>query len=166
MLIDSVIGATFFVWFVLTVAAQLQGRLSSKLREYDNCGLIPAWTFFAPNPISRNYYLMFRDITPKACTPWREAFTHPEPSLIQVLWQPLRREEKALSDVMFHLTKQAAEVSSERLYLSMSYLALLHYVTSLPHAAEATATQFMLTARATNQPFVPLFLSALHQLPS
>lgn len=162
------LGLSFIllIWAVLSVFCQWDTRLSSWIRSYDFFGLIPRWSFFAPNPVSQDSYLYYRDHGHLGAGPWRRAFQGEVRHILDSFWNPLRREEKAISDAMFHVLNQSREVSSARLQISTSYLSVLSFVCSLPREDGFIARQFMFARQSPGQKPYPVFVSNIHSLVS
>ena len=137
------VGAFFVAWGMISIICQPRTRLSAALRQREPFGLIPTWTFFAPNPVSADHYLYYRDHSIGNASKWKRAFSADNRSLVDFVWCPLRREEKALHDALFSLVDMAEAMPTERVYLSVPYLTVLSYVTSLRHIDGAVATQFL-----------------------
>lgn len=108
--------------------------------------MVPRWTFFAPNPASSDYHLLYRDrLADGRLTEWRRALARRPKSVLVMLLNPQKRRQKAISDFgrSFNRSNRRARGSVRALQLSMSYIALLHYVAhAAPHADGAVETQF------------------------
>jgi len=97
-------------WFFLSVLAQLatwEGApkplvvLSHWFQQRDWLSVIPAWNFFAPNPGTTDYHLLYRDkLESDDLSVWREIPIEKEPSLLKAIWNPHKRKSKVLSDVV------------------------------------------------------------------
>lgn len=157
------------VWFVLSFVAQLSERTLRALRRYDFLGVIPVYNFFAPTPGTLDYHLLVRDQSPDgALTPWRELPYSPR-TPYDFVWNPGRRYNKALFDVMKDLSTWIHELNGEKdpLYLSPPYIAVLNHVSALPRTDPVARTQFMLMSskrQAKGTKIAPVFLSSLHPL--
>ena len=139
------------------------------MKFYDIVGLIPAYNFFAPTPGTLDYHILVRDQSPEGLiSPWRELPYLPSAGGA-FLWNPGRRHNKAIFDVMKDLAAWIKELGAENasIYISTPYLTLLNYVSTLPRTDPAIRTQFMLMSskrRATGIDIAPVFLSSLHPL--
>lgn len=160
----SVLAVLFTLWALLSIVCQFRNRWSKWVRGFDSAGLIPTWTFFAPNPVSADYRLYYRDHTENGACEWVRAFDADSRSALDAVWSPFRREEKVISDAMFHLLDLALSVSPLRLHFSTPYLLILGYVTTCRHASQAVGTQFLFTIKRPGQPVRPIFLSDIHAL--
>jgi hypothetical protein len=168
--------AVFAVWLFATTLNQHRGtrRLLSPLLAYDICGLIPIWTFFAPNPGDTDVHLLFRDREASGrTTDWREVPLTGRRRMTD-LWNPRRRINKALVDLIYDLTRPDPEQApatpqplSKRRVLSFPYILVLNYVSRLPGDFGATERQFALARspglRGRSRPDVVL-VSAFHEL--
>jgi hypothetical protein len=161
---DAPIAALFAVWLVLSLIAQLPGRSADWIRARDPFGLVPSWSFFAPNPARTDAHLLYRhSLADGAVTDWTEAFVW-RPVWYRFLWNPDRRAEKAISDATSSLQRRTHAAGVQ---LSISYLLLLEHVSHLPCPRGAVAVQFVLMGSwgpsASREPFVR-FVSDTHPL--
>ena len=141
----AAVGALYATWVAATVANQFPDRCPAWLRSADVFGLVPVWTFFAPNPGTTDYYLLYRDRLPDgSLDPWRKVELKPaENGLRLALWNPAKRRHKALSDVVGALLRTRGR-PADGLVVTVPYLLVLNAVTARPHAPGATGTQFMI----------------------
>jgi hypothetical protein len=158
--LSGVAVAAFAGWFAVSVLNQTQRtrRVVGKLVAYDLCGLIPIWTFFAPNPGDTDLHLLVRDRGEDGrVADWREVRLAGRRRLSD-LWNPRRRINKALVDVAFDLTRPAAapeggerpvpEPAGKERVLSFPYLLILAYVSRLEGDFGAAERQFALARTA------------------
>ncbi|MFC4001142.1 hypothetical protein ACFS2C_07715 [Prauserella oleivorans] len=157
-------------WFALSVCQQA-GRphpLGTKLDPTTMA--IPNWRFFAPTPARHDYNVLYRDkLADGTLTSWREQEITKERTLLQMIWHPGRRMEKALFDVASDLLKATGVVTEgTRIQLTVGYLALLNFVTNqVEHHPEAVQVQFLIAQSAGHEESVEprmLFLSEFHAL--
>jgi hypothetical protein len=157
--LSAVVIAVFCVWLALTLLNQHRRtrRLANRVLRYDICGLVPIWTFFAPNPGDTDLHLLFRDRDREGrVTGWREVRLVGRRRATDV-WNPKRRINKAIVDLVYDLTRpdrgQPAigagprKVSKQRV-LSFPYLLILNYVTSLQGDFGAIERQFVIAKTA------------------
>ena len=161
---ELTVAVLFCIWGTVSALCQHRTRFSRACRNYDTFALIPSWTFFAPNPVTADHYLYYRDHSPSYASEWKRAFDSDPRRTADWLWGPLRREHKVVSDAMFHLLDLTEILPQGRVHFSMPYLVVLAYVDSLPHDDSATATQFLFCAKREAEPIKPLFLSSIHAL--
>jgi hypothetical protein len=160
----AVISALFAIWLLLSLIAQLPYKIGSWVRARDPFGVIPSWSFFAPNPARTDPHLLYRHrLADGTVTDWTEAFVG-RPVWYRFVWNPDRRAEKAISDATSSLQRR---VRAAGVWLSLPYLLLLEHVSSLPTPHGAVGVQFALMGSwgpgATSEPFVR-FVSATHSL--
>lgn len=174
MVIDSPEGyfllGFFGLWFIITALCQLPISLSRRIQEVDILNIIPRWNFFAPTPGTYDVHVLFRDRLPDgSLSRWREVPRSIPPRFINPLWNPGRRHNKAVFDATRHLADQASHYreTPELVQLSLPYIVILNFVSSLPRPYQACQTQFLLMRsfdRASfNEPSL-IFLSSLHSL--
>lgn len=140
-----VITLIYVVWGAATVANQFHRWCPAWLRAVDVLGLIPIWTFFAPNPGMTDYHLLYRDRLPDGSFDnWRKVdLKQSENGLRLALWNPTKRKHKALTDVVSVLTRVANQARLEALVATVPYILILNFITCCPHSLGTTGTQFM-----------------------
>ena len=127
-------------WLLLTALAQFPGRAPRRIRVMDYLGIIPAWTFFAPNPGISDPVLIGRDkIAPDDWTPWQIVWRE-ENRRFRLLWRPDKRVSKLIADCGSQLPKSKP---SPGVAYSFPYLAVgLIAESSMRHDFRAIAWQF------------------------
>jgi hypothetical protein len=132
-------------------------------------GLLPIWTFFAPNPATGDFYLVYRDeLSVGGSTIWRELSAPRSARTVAAIWNPDRRYNKALFDVASALADEANKSNGARIQLSLPYLSLLTLVCSRAlHDPLAVTTQFLVLSDhglGRGEEPLPVFLSEWHSL--
>jgi len=154
-MIELAIGCFLFLWLATCAVGQLRFvRLPEILRL---TGALPHWNFFAPIPSVSDFTLWFRDeLIDGSVTNWVPV-RYPARGKFAFIWNPGRRERKAIFDLtvelMWHL-----EFDSASLHLSVPYLVLLAHVCSLPRLGSPVKTQFALTSVESLRTSDPLML--------
>lgn len=97
-------------WFLVSLLAQAAAwdsapksvkAIANWFLESDVFSIIPSWNFFAPNPGTTDYHLLYRDkLESGELSVWREIPIDKEPSLLRAVWNPRKRKSKVLSDVV------------------------------------------------------------------
>jgi hypothetical protein len=155
-------------WLLLSAACQIPCAFTTRIRKFDLAGLIPNWPFFAPVPGTCDYYLLYRDeLADRSLTDWREVPLCDDRRFWHVIWNPGKREKKALFDLTAALMGEVSEDKAELIQLSVPYLAILTYISSIPRLYRARRTQFLLMM--TDEMSIgttpePIFLSEIHLL--
>lgn len=131
--------------------------------------LLPSSRFFAPTPSVHDLHLLYRDHLPDGeVSRWYEVQAAKPTKFICFLWNPGRRHNKALFDVAQHLARQINQhqLSPEAVKLSVPYIMLLNFVSSLPRTGHVAATQFLLmrTDRLEGSEPRQFFVSAVHSV--
>lgn len=166
----TVVITIYVLWIVLTIANQFHSRRPRWLDAVNVFALIPVWTFFAPNPGMTDYYLCYRDRLPDGSFDnWRKVeLKDAENGLRLALWNPTKRKQKALSDLLSALLELARHCEADALVVSVPYVLILNFITSRPHTLGADGTQFMILEHSG---FVPepertrvLMMSGIHRL--
>ncbi|MFE5285678.1 hypothetical protein ACFRAQ_12005 [Nocardia sp. NPDC056611] len=122
-------------------------RWERWIRTRDVCGLIPRWHFFAPTPATDDLHLLYRDRLPDGrITRWRQIPPGASPKWIGPVWNPRRRQNKALIDISVELGKTAVSLAGDTagIQLSLAYIATLNFVSGLPRDYRADGTQFLI----------------------
>jgi hypothetical protein len=142
----SIFGAAsmFFVliWLLLTVPYQYV-PWSQHIARYDLIGLLPRWTFFAPNPAISDLHLLVRDrLENGQYTDWQELQLSHDRIWYESLWNPAKRARKAFNDAA-QLLKTITRRDGMWAPGSLPYLILLNCcVHGLPKQDNAKERQF------------------------
>jgi len=141
-----VVACCFGGLLLITLLSQLR-RVPPVvwLKRHDACALIPAWTFFAPNPGTRDVRVLWRQrYHDGLLSPWRET-TCPQVGPWKGLWNPTKRVRKAVTDVSPSVLRRAVNFPDSQLtVISLPYLMIVNHVSSLSGAEMAEARQFMI----------------------
>ena len=160
--------AVLVAWLLISTLAQLSWAPMKKLKTHDAFSLIPNWSFFAPKPGTSDYHLVYRDTDSSGGTgQWREIPLADERTLWGAIWNPQKRKTKTLSDVVRGLITLAKDRSLKDYSLTLPYLAILNYISSLPRSGPWVRTQFMILKSEgfySEQDPQFLFLSNEHRL--
>jgi hypothetical protein len=163
-----VAAVVFAIWLLVTVLSQFDR--AKTLKMLDLFGLIPTWTFFAPNPGTTDYHLLYRDIWRDGQVGhWKEVRLHAGRRLASTLWNPQKRRSKAFFDLVMALVQEAQRQPDEPRLLAVSapYIVLVNAVNGLPHSRIAQATQFLILQthgyHAAREPEVAV-VSSVHSL--
>lgn len=157
-------------WFALTLCQQANRPHPLGKRIDPTSMAIPNWRFFAPTPARHDFNVLYRDkLANGELTPWREQEISKDRTLLQMIWHPARRMEKALFDVASELLQASEKVKEvERIQLTVSYLALLNFVTNqVEHHPDGVQVQFLIAQSAGHDENIEprmLFLSDFHAL--
>ncbi len=177
--LSGFVAAVLGIWIILTLLNQERRtrRFIKHIIAYDIFGLIPIWTFFAPNPGDRDVHLLFRDRCEDGrITSWREVHLAGRRRITD-LWNPRRRINKAIVDVVYDLTRpdrppSGSESRSRKIggnrVLTFPYLLILNYISRLPAQFDALERQFAIAKTqgitSRSHPEV-LLVSPFHGLP-
>jgi hypothetical protein len=142
--------AVFILWFAAAVLLYVPGPWRQTLHKLAAWSLVPASTYFAPEPADADFHLVFRDVMADGSQGvWQEVpIENPRP--LSLLFDVSKREQRALLDMTSELSRLASTVaplcrSGERiLLLSFPYLFLLNRVAHAPRAPDATHRQFLI----------------------
>jgi hypothetical protein len=163
-----VLECIFASWFCATVVKQFSSAFLLQLLRHD-LGLIPSWTFFAPNPGRSDVRLVYRDRSNDGISsPWQESCQKPIRTRWRILWNPEKVKEKALVDLTALLSqsqKQCRE-QPEMIMLMWPYLVLLDKSLSEPRSPGNSIRQFAILSTEGAEPprsIEALFVSNWHE---
>jgi hypothetical protein len=144
-----VLFALLFLSLVGTILRQFPRVSASKALRWDSLGLFPGFSFFAPEPGSRDYVLVYRTQTNNVPNAWREAFPLRHRNPMTAVWNPDKRLRKAIIDVSGALAQEFVDgpPSNAQVMLSVPYLLILQYVSSLASEID-TKVQFAILTSA------------------
>jgi len=140
----SVVGV-FLVWLVLTTLNQFESQSAMKLRRHDIFYLLPRWTFFAPNPGTSDYHLVYRYMKGDGTVSEFREVTFPERQpLLSALWNPHKRLRKAFLDLSMDLTRLCGrpDINEDNIKITFSYLAVLNFLKGVPLTRDVRSVQF------------------------
>lgn len=152
MLIYTYILSAFFLfWFIATVAFQFRdSKASDWVRSIDFFSLIPLWTFFAPNPGTNDYHLLYRDESfDGERSEWSEIEINENRKLLTCIWNPNKRGKKVLCDVIQNIVPMinVYKDNPKTIMLSLPYILILNAVLTQKNIFDNTKSkQFLLTA--------------------
>lgn len=161
---------TFFsVWLLISICCQFnKTKIGTFLRQLDLFSLIPYWSFFAPNPGTTDYHLLYRDkVDSNTGSYWKEYKLSSNRSLVGAVWNPKKRTKKVLSDAVSSLITLSKDLKDNEYKTTLPYIALLNFIASIPRGNTATATQFMIMesyGHFTERKPVVIFRSEFHKI--
>jgi hypothetical protein len=160
----------FGVWLVASAINQFQWKFWTKVQAFDVFGLLPCWTFFAPNPGTSDLRIVYRDILDNGGrSSWAEMVTLPnDNSFYRAIWNPEKFDSKAAFDLaqLLGTDAMAAKEHPRAALISMSYIQLLDPIMKCPRGEEAVARQFALISTRGHVPpreTVVIMLSQAHR---
>lgn len=141
-----VVVGVYIIWVSATVAYQFHSWCPKWLKMLNIFGLIPIWTFFAPNPGMTDFYLLYRDrLADGSLDNWRNLQLKDSANGARLaLWNPTKRKHKALSDLVNSLAEFVTLRGGDNIFVSVPYILILGVVTARPHSLGTSATQFLL----------------------
>jgi hypothetical protein len=163
-----VVAVLLTIWFVLSVLGQFDSKIMRSIRSWDSFGLIPRWTFFAPRPGVTDYHLVYQTFVGDEPRPWREEVLADPRTLWGALWNPQKRNRKALVDSVRAFTRMARNLEPDTLWqlqYTIPYIAVLSHLTELTKSEPRTHLRFMILESngyyAEREPHL-LFTSLVH----
>jgi hypothetical protein len=162
ILINAVAILFFALWLLLTILNQFNFKWARQIKKQDVFHLLPSWTFFAPNPGTSDYHIVYRTMDDnKNISAFIEIPLQSDRQLTHACWNSSKRIKKALTDLVMSLKKLCAaeELKKEKLQVSFSYIALLNFLTHLEKSASVKFIQFaILESKGYNDPNPPQLL--------
>jgi len=146
MIFGILVCGVLAVWFVLSVLNQFTNIELWPVRRWDYFSLLPKWTFFAPNPGTNDYDVLYRDgYADGTVSEWTEARLSRAKNFITPFWHPDKRLRKVVTDTMRSVGRIPRDGRNRRnrLCLSVPYLSILHFVSHLPASPVAVRRQFI-----------------------
>lgn len=156
----------FTVWIALTILGNTK-KFEKLLGKSIFIFFLPQYRFFAPIPARGDYHLLYKDYYEDGyATDWTEISLIQERKPWNIIWNPGKRERKALFDVVTDLSKHVV-MRDPIIKLSVPYLLILNFISSIPRSTSPYATQFLLVLShgscSGKDPDV-FFISDLHRL--
>lgn len=160
--------ALLALWALASAVTQVRRPNAQRPRRYDYLGLLPAWNFFAPRPITCDFQIRYRAWSEEGgLSEWRPLELPRERTIADAVLNPTRREKKAMFEACARVVKSYTTYhpDDDAVMISMSYLLILGRVSAEAGAADAVQFGIWLTeqrAGGSRQ----VFRSALHALDS
>jgi hypothetical protein len=136
-----IVAGVFVAWFAASVVHQFSPAFWRRAVRSDVYGLLPRWTFFAPNPAREDTHVVYRDLTDGRWSEW-QALTPAATS--RWLRNPPRYPRKAAIDLANGLRRVTSRYGAtpRAILLSNPYIGLLHWVIAQRASRGATHRQF------------------------
>ena len=106
-------------------------------------GLVPGWSFFAPNPGTFDYHLLARARSPDGSTGPFTEIAAPRSRLRRTFWHPEKRVRKVIFDCCQDLVTLRGPDRAGAEY-TLAYLTLLNLAASRVDQATGASVQFLL----------------------
>ncbi|EFC86707.1 hypothetical protein [Parafrankia sp. EUN1f] len=165
------VGLVFAGWFAASVLNQFALGWWKRIVRYDLLGLVPRWTFFAPDPAREDVHIVYRDRSGTTRGPWRALTTAPPNPWVRWIWNPGRFERKASIDLVNGLrsSRQQLKEHPNALILSTPYVGLAGWVARQSRDSSAAYREFAVLTSMGFPPDQELsveFASQAHRLES
>lgn len=167
--IDSLLIAFLVVWLALTLIAQAEPWPPAMLlRRFDLFGMLPAWTLFAPRPSVSDYHVLWRAIssTGEPIGRWTELRMARRNLWLGGLWNPKRRDYKALLDIVSWLNIEMKRDPACDASTRVPYRLLLNHVARRvpPHVERFQFQVLKLSRRTETTAPERLVMSRVHHV--
>lgn len=158
---------------VLTILAQLKIEVIDRFCQQYMLGIIPKWTFFAPKPGVTDFRISYRCFTgvneSTGLVPVFEEFFHRP--FYAFIWNPNKRLKKAVFDMSVELATMLEQNHHKNnnyyIEISLPYLLILSYVSSLPQVQLYSKVQFVISLssyHAGEEKLQLMYTSNIHSL--
>lgn len=137
----------YFLWLIATVINQFNYPWVQKTLSFDVFHLLPRWTFFAPNPGTSDYHVLYRQMDKdKNISKFIEIPLHGKRKISSFIWNPHKRVKKTLLDLAMTMNRQISfpEINENNIKLSFSYIAFLNFLSSVPKNSDTESIQFII----------------------
>ena len=139
-----ILVATIFAVWLLASAIVYLPRVGKAIRRRDQLLLIPNWQFFAPIPARHDVHFLYQDkYGDDTLTRWTEIVLPGQRRWFNMVWNPDKREHKALFDIEQQLIEHLS-AEDRGLEVSIPYLTLLNYISRLPRTTAPHFTRFLM----------------------
>jgi hypothetical protein len=159
------------IWLLLSIMAQFRDvKIIKWINDRDPFALLPAWTFFAPNPGVTDYQLFYRDkLYDGQFTTWKKV-RHRDRSIFHSIVNPDKRAQKAIADCCISILQMVKENRNNRLIQkSFPYLMIMSCIMYMPKDSESEYRQFSIVRTfgfiSSKKP-INEFTSSLHNFAS
>ena len=137
-------------------------------KSYDWCAAIPSWSFFAPNPGRSDHHLMYRLCSGEGVWgSWLLVDLQSNKYWWQSIWNPVKRKNKALTDVSSDVVFFSKCYSKESVTITQSYLLLLNFLSGQALPENSDSIEFVIMesfGRYNSQQPEVIFESEVHPL--
>jgi hypothetical protein len=143
---EIIVASCLCLWLLVSVINQFRSHAMLKLfSKYDVLKLVPSWNFFAPNPLTRDFNVLYRyRLADRQLTHWMQ-IRH-KPDVFPLLVSTGKRLRKGLLDLcmMFFLDVTPQDKPDNAKVLSIPYLCLLNYLSGIPRSPLAEEIQYLI----------------------
>lgn len=136
-------------WFAVSIIWQFRFKKLDRIKSLDILGLFPNWTFFAPNPGTSDYHIVYRLSNEKCITTnWQEMPLIKHRTFYNFIWNPQKKKVKLLIDCVgtlvqlvqkYHEFEMDEHQITQNMCTCVPYLLILNAVNSF---ATKDATTF------------------------
>ena len=154
------------VWLLATIAYQY-AFFRRVLARFDRFEILPSWSFFAPNPATRDSHIVVRDLLQDGtASAWSPITYFPTRTPMHAVWHPAKRPRKILRDASKAIKRTQQRAASKAVVqCSLPYLLILRYCMIKPaRLPNAVARQFAIveTSGRENRRIWITFISDFH----
>ncbi|MGB4772843.1 MAG: hypothetical protein WBP58_15365 [Chitinophagaceae bacterium] len=161
------------VWAAISIATHFPFFPGNRLTFLRDIGVIPQWNFFAPQPPKGDLIILYRDkLETKEVSNWREVKTKTRNTHWCWIWNPQKRNNKGILDIVNDLIMQTNQLRESgmdenrkqyEVIQSIPYLLILQFVFNHSSEFAGNQRQFAIVLK-TRQEFTTVFTSNFHNL--
>lgn len=160
------LAAVFVAWWSVSACNQIHsGRWIWWLRRNVLFGLLPLWTFFAPNPTRADARLVWRAGNGEDWSSWQEVHFGFAPSRSRWLLNPSLILNKTIADLVDSVIRLRPERDDRRRLLGSGYMMLLALALNECNKTGCESVQFAIARTSRGHPARKVaiaFLSEVH----
>lgn len=165
------LGLVFLLWIILTVIFSM---FSGKFKIVSKIGvfgyLIPQWNFFAPNPGTSDFYLLYRTQTESGVlSHWKNLNEISERKWYSTFWNPDKIRKKAILDYAIEFKSSFSKIEKENdekfLIISSPYLLIINLISNILKGSKEKFVQFLiLEENCSNNEMTTCLISKMHKI--
>lgn len=173
----------YSIWFVISIINQFgndKSYVTRWIRNNDKLGIIPIWTFFAPNPVDCDLVILKKefDENMNPTTNWEEINIY-DKKWYSFIWNPIKKIDKLLSDsvndirlILKHYIGIKKDVNDEvvdvAIKTSVGYINILNIIRNTKKSNKTKFYQFAIVETkgfiGNRESVNPLYLSSIHKI--
>lgn len=173
----------YLIWLLISILSQFNNdnsRIIRFIRASDKLGIIPIWTFFAPNPVDCDLVILKKefDENMESTTNWEEVSVYNK-EWFSFFWNPEKKIDKILSDsvndirlILKHFLNQKKEANDEivdvSIKTSVGYINIVNIIKNTLKSNDTAFYQFTIVETKgyleNRESVSPLYLSSVHKI--
>lgn len=144
LLKDGIITGILGGFLLLSMFFQMRGKLPfKKIWRFDTYGIMPNYSFFAPNPLTNDFRVVFRLSTPNGNEGFQEIRLYKFKKWYRFVLNPFKYYNKGLIDLcvaLIHEYKHLDEDAKNFIQISANYLGIFNVIKNELMASQKNCT--------------------------